>query len=246
MARELGAMRCSESAGAPVVHGDRAAAERLAETSSSRRAIAGLCAAHACLDGQALLAARGHRRQLADVRVPRLAARLPTPLSCRRSAEFLGESDEKPFRPPDVAEPIRVLIPDDFAYELGSALTEPLECIVDVVHGEHDAQVAESVHRSVPVIGDDRWRDKAGEFEPAVAVRRPHHGNLDALVAQSGDTSRPFSFDGVPALEFEAEFAKEINRRCEVVDDDADVVHSLNGHAPTLQSRVRSDNANAA
>ena len=30
----------------------------------------------------------------------------------------MGESDEKPFRPADVAEPIRVLILDYFAYEL--------------------------------------------------------------------------------------------------------------------------------
>jgi hypothetical protein len=57
---------------------------------------------------------------------------------CRRSAEFLGESDEKPFRPADVAEPIRVFIPDYLAYELRSALAKPLERLVDVVHGEHD------------------------------------------------------------------------------------------------------------
>ena len=41
-----------------------------------------------------------------------------------RSAEFLGESDEKPFRPADVAEPIRVFILDYFAYELRAALAE--------------------------------------------------------------------------------------------------------------------------
>jgi hypothetical protein len=34
-----------------------------------------------------------------------------------RSAEFLGESDEKPFRPANVAEPIRVFILDYFAYD---------------------------------------------------------------------------------------------------------------------------------
>ena len=64
---------------------------------------------------------------------------LPTALWWRRSAEFLGESDEKPFRPADVAEPIRVFIPDDLADELRSALAEPLERLVDVVNGEHDA-----------------------------------------------------------------------------------------------------------
>jgi hypothetical protein len=59
-----------------------------------------------------------------------------------RSVEFLGESDEKPFRPADVAKPIRVLIPDYFAYELCAALAKPAKRLVDVVHGEHDAEVA--------------------------------------------------------------------------------------------------------
>src|SRR3954470_11181792 len=59
-----------------------------------------------------------------------------------RSAEFLGESDKKPFRPADVAEPIRVFILDYFAYELRAALAEPFKRLVDVVHGEHDAEVA--------------------------------------------------------------------------------------------------------
>ncbi len=59
-----------------------------------------------------------------------------------RSAEFLGECDEKPFRPADVAQPIRVFIPDYFAYELGAALAEPFKRLVDLVHGKHDAEVA--------------------------------------------------------------------------------------------------------
>ena len=58
-----------------------------------------------------------------------------------RSSEFLGESDEKPFRPTDVAEPIRVFILDYFAYELRAARAEPFKRLVDVVHGEHDAEV---------------------------------------------------------------------------------------------------------
>ena len=36
----------------------------------------------------------------------------------------MGESDEKPFRPTDVAEPIRVFVLDDLADELRSALAE--------------------------------------------------------------------------------------------------------------------------
>ena len=44
-----------------------------------------------------------------------------TALWCRCSTEFLGESDEKPFRPADVAEPIRVFMLDNFPHELRAA-----------------------------------------------------------------------------------------------------------------------------
>src|SRR5579862_3547868 len=87
-------------------------------------------------------------------------------MQVRPSAEFLGESDEKPFRPADVAEPVRVFISHDFAYELRAALAEPFKRLVDVVHGEHDAEVAESVHRSVSVVRDGGRREEAGQFEP--------------------------------------------------------------------------------
>src|SRR5262249_52488454 len=146
------------------------------------------------------------------------------------SAEFFGESDEKPFRPTDVAEPIRVFVLDDVAYELRAARTEPFKRLVDVVHGEHDAEVAKSVDRGGPVICDDRRREEAGELEPAVAVRRAHHGNLDGLIAQPGDTPGPFAFDRGPPFELKAEFAKELDRPSEVFDDDPDVVHPLERH----------------
>ena len=74
-------------------------------------------------------------------------------------AEFLGEAYEKTFGTANVAEPIRVFVLDHFvADELRAVLTEPGERLVDVVHGEHDAQVAESVHRGLAVIGDRRRR----------------------------------------------------------------------------------------
>jgi hypothetical protein len=54
----------------------------------------------------------------------------------------LGKSDEKPFRPTDVAEPIRVFVLDYFADELRAATAKPFKRLVDVVYGEHDAEVA--------------------------------------------------------------------------------------------------------
>jgi len=88
------------------------------------------------------------------------------------------------------------------------------------------------------VIRDGRRAEKTGQLEPAVAIRRAHHGNLDALIAQSSDTSGPFSFDRGAPFEFKAELAKEINRRCKVIDDDSYVVHPLKRHVSNLQSVV--------
>ncbi len=92
------------------------------------------------------------------------------------------------------------------------------------------------------MIRDDGWREKAREFEPAVTVGGAHHGNLDALIAQSGDASGPFSFDRGPPFELEADLAKKINRRCKVIDDDSYVVHPFKPHVSNLQDVVRSDN----
>ena len=91
------------------------------------------------------------------------------------------------------------------------------------------------------MIGDDTRREKAREFEPAVAVRRAHHGDLDALIAQSRDTSGPFSFDRGPPFELKAELLKKLNRRSEVIDDDSYVVHPFERHVSNLQGAVESN-----
>jgi quercetin dioxygenase-like cupin family protein len=129
------------------------------------------------------------------------------------SSDLLGEPDQESLRPSDVAEPIHVLVLDHVSDELRASLAEPGKRAVDVVHLEHDAEVAQSVHRSVPVVRDRRRGEKPRELEPAVAVGRPHHGDLDALVAQSRDASGPLAFDHGLPLEFEAELAKELDRR---------------------------------
>jgi hypothetical protein len=83
------------------------------------------------------------------------------------------------------------------------------------------------------VIRDDRRREETGQLEPAVAVGRAHHGDLDMLITQPRDTSRPFSLDRRPPFELEAKLAKEVDRGGEVFDDDSHIVHSLECHVPT-------------
>jgi hypothetical protein len=45
-----------------------------------------------------------------------------------------------------------VLVLDQFTDDLRAALAEPGERVVDVLHGEHAAEITESVHRGVAVI----------------------------------------------------------------------------------------------
>ncbi|MBB3320299.1 hypothetical protein FHT76_008009 [Rhizobium sp. BK176] len=71
-----------------------------------------------------------------------------------------------------------------------------------------------------------------------MTIRRAHHSDLDTLIAQSGDTSSPLSFDRGPPLEFETKIVKEINRRFEILYDDSYIVHPLECHVYTLQCAV--------
>jgi hypothetical protein len=153
------------------------------------------------------------------------------------STNLLGEPDEEPFWPANIAKPVGVFILDDFAHELGAARPEPHERVVEVIHGEHDAEVTERIHRGVPVILDDLGTEKTGKLEPAMAVGRAQHGDFDALIPESGDASGPFSFDHGPPFERQPEFLKEANRRSEVLDDDANVVHAFEPHRSTVAGR---------
>src|SRR5439155_27201726 len=98
----------------------------------------------------------------------------------------------------DVAEAIHVFVLDHFVDELRAVLAEPGERIVEVIYGEHDAEIAESVHRGAPVIGNHRRRETTRELDPAVAVRRAHHRGPDPLITQSSHAPPPISFDHGP------------------------------------------------
>src|SRR5262245_33954258 len=91
------------------------------------------------------------------------------------------------------------------------------------------------------MIGDHRRREESGHFEPAVAVRRTHHGNLDAHVAQSSDAICPVSFDWGAPLELEAKFREELDGGIDVFYHDADVVHALDRHHVSLASNARGE-----
>src|SRR6185369_15348289 len=115
--------------------------------------------------------------------------------------ELLGEPDENSFGTSDVAEPVDVFVIDDYIDHRRTEPAEPGEGVVDVLDGEHDAQVSQRVHGGGAVIGCDGGGVEARELEAAVAVGGAQHGDLDALVAHSGDAAGPFAFDGHAAFE---------------------------------------------
>src|SRR6184192_2659530 len=88
------------------------------------------------------------------------------------------------------------------------------------------------------MIGDHRGREESGHLEPAVTIRRTHHGNFYAHVAQSSDAICPVSFDWGATLELEAKFGEELNGGVDVFYHDADVVHTLDRHDVSLASNV--------
>src|SRR5262245_7307633 len=60
-------------------------------------------------------------------------------------SQLLGQPNEYALGAPDVAEPIHVAILDHLADEPRAALAQSGERIVEVLHGEHDAQVTKRV-----------------------------------------------------------------------------------------------------
>src|SRR6185436_18788638 len=69
--------------------------------------------------------------------------------------KLLAEPDENSFRTADVAEPVDAFVIDDFIDHRRAELAEPGEGVVDVIDGEHDAQVSQRVHGRSAVIGRD-------------------------------------------------------------------------------------------
>lgn len=84
--------------------------------------------------GSGRLHAKGRKCSL-----PSRASHKPLAAPPRALAELLGQPDEQPLRPSDVAESVGVLILDHVADELRASSAEPGQRLVDVLDGEHDA-----------------------------------------------------------------------------------------------------------
>jgi hypothetical protein len=66
--------------------------------------------------------------------------------------ELLSESDENSFGTADVAEPVNVLVVDDFIDHRRPEFDQAGKSVVEILDGEHDAKVPQRIHGSHPVI----------------------------------------------------------------------------------------------
>jgi len=97
--------------------------------------------------------------------------------------------------------------------------------------GEHDATYTQHVRRCVCRLSAGRRRRvELRQLESAVAVRGPHHCDVDSDVVEPDDAVHPTSLDWRLALQLHTKFEKERDSSLEVVDNDADVVHPLDRH----------------
>jgi hypothetical protein len=149
--------------------------------------------------------------------------------------ELLGQRDDDTFGAAEVTEPILVLVLRHLANEFGSMLLQPANDVVDVVDGEHDATDAQRVRRCVCRLRvDSRWPMELHQLEPAVAVRGPHHCDVDSDAIEPDDAVHPASLDWHLALQLQTKFDEESDSSCDIVEDNAHVVHPLNRHSTSI------------
>jgi hypothetical protein len=151
------------------------------------------------------------------------------------SEEFLGQRDDDARRASHVAELVQVLVLDHLADDFGAVGSQAGHGVVEVFDREHDLPEAQRVRRSIHWLGPDQRRvAKLRQLDPPVAVRGPHHGDVDLDAFEPIEAVHPGALDRPLAFQRHAESSEEANGGCEVVDDDADMVHSLDRHVPSF------------
>ena len=149
------------------------------------------------------------------------------------SVEFLGQRDDDARRASHVAEPVLVLVLDHLADEFGAVRAQAEHGVVDVFDLEHDLPEAERVRRGNRWFGLDELRiAEPRQLDPPVAVWGPHHRDVDLDAFEPVETIHPGAFDRHLAFKRHAERGEEGNCGLQVIDDDADMVHPLDRHAP--------------
>src|SRR6195256_2719399 len=149
------------------------------------------------------------------------------------SEEFLSQRDDDARRASHVAESVLVLVLGHLADEFGAIGAQASDSVVDAFDCKHDAPEAQRVRRCDRRFDlDQLWIAKLRQLKPPVPIWGPHHNDVDLDTFEPVDAVHPRALDRRLAFERHAERGEKSDRGCEVVDDDADVVQSLDRHVP--------------
>src|SRR5215210_2899118 len=152
---------------------------------------------------------------------------------------FSQRYDDAPWTP-HVAEPVQVLVLGHFADEFGAVGAQASDSVVDAFDCKHDAPEAQRVRRCDRRFDLDQfWIAKLRQLKPPVPIWGPHHNDVDLDTFEPVDAVHPLSLYRRLTLQLQTELGKESDSGCKVVDDDADVVQSLDRHVPSIGEAER-------
>src|SRR5918994_5968040 len=153
---------------------------------------------------------------------------------------FSQRYDDAPWSP-HVAQPVEVLVLGHFAYEFGAEVgAHASHSVLHAFDRKHHAPQAQRVRRCDRRFDLEQfWIAKLRQLKPPVPIWGPHHNDVDLDTFEPVDAVHPLSLDRRLTLQLQTELGKESDSGCKVVDDDADVVQSLDRHFPTIGEAVR-------
>src|SRR5205807_2074278 len=130
---------------------------------------------------------------------------------------------------------VLVLVLGHLADEFGAVGAQASDSVVDAFDCKHDAPEAQRVRRCDRRFDLNQfWIAKLRQLEPPVPIWGPHHNDVDLNIFEPVDAVHPRALDRCLAFLRHAERGEKSDRGCKVVDDDADVVQSLDRHVPLI------------
>src|SRR5947207_12468782 len=169
-----------------------------------------------------------------------------SPKAVNASEKFLGQRDDDARRASHVAESVLVLVLGHLADEFGAVGAQASDSVVDAFDCKHDAPETQRVRRCDRRFDlDQSWIAKLRQLKPPVPIWGPHHHDVDLDTFEPVDAVHPRALDRHLAFERHAERGEKSDSGCKVVDDDADVVQSLDRHVSSMVASSRAPAAEA-
>src|SRR4029077_20438200 len=158
------------------------------------------------------------------------------------SEKFFGQRDDDARRATHVAESVLVLVLGHLADEFGAVGAQAGDSVVDAFDCKHDAPEAQRVRRCDRRFDLDQFGiAKLRQLKLPAPIWSPHHNDVDLNAFEPVDAVHPRALDRHLAFDRHAERGEKSDGGREVVDDDADVIQSLDRHASSIAAPYAAD-----